>query len=81
MFCLSLSTTSINIVVKDQDISKSYSNMSLTLKKVHLVILLRYFQNTAKSVCLLNRNKNINPILVGNLYAPCPPPQAAFRLC
>ena len=30
---------------KDQDISKSYSNMSLTPKKVHLVLFLFAFRN------------------------------------
>ena len=29
---------------KDQDISKSHSNTSLTLKKVHLVLIVAYLQ-------------------------------------
>ena len=46
---------------KDQDISKSHSNTSLTLKKVHLVSI--YLLSTVKFLLSLKRL----PIVAGNI--------------
>jgi len=56
---------------KDQDISNSHSNMSLTLKKVHLVLfyftLYRYtYYLTLQGFCIIQKNnenkKNTQPV-------------------